>query len=1206
MKLILLIVSIPMLNSYGQDVSFNSYSGQQEISSTGSITLTSGFHVPAGQNLRVFIANIASQSLASTPSANQNYIITNTYQKAYTTPPSNPTTADVIQEVEYFDGLGRPLQHITTKGSPSFKDVVLPVEYDGFGRESKKYLPYSATGTAGSFRPSAATAQATFYNAPPTGVPTSAHPYSVTVFENSPLNRVLEQGAPGNFWQPSNNGITGSGHTIKTEFTTNNQTAFTDIANTKRVALYGVNLAADGTPSLKLNGVYGAGQLYVYVTKDENWKPADGRAGTSEEYVDKEGRTVLKRTFNKKYDSSVEMLSTYFVFNDFGDLTYVLPPGRTGEFDPDTGTLPTSAQLNNFCYQYRFDGRRRMVEKRLPGKDVEYLVYNKNDQVVLTQNAIQRAKSPKEWTFTKYDAFGRVVMTGRYITTLSNRTDLQGLVDVHTPLWEDPHATNATRYTNTSFPNGNGAEVYSFVYYDDYDLPTDCPAAWRTLASSYTPMTKTLQTATKTKIIGSTDYLWDVNYYDDRGRVVRTNSQHHHGGTDITVNTYDFPGRVTSMTRTHSKGSTSTTVKERYEYDHQGRLVNTYHQVNTQPEVLLASNTYDEVGMLLTKELHSEDEGSTYLQKLDHRYNIRGWLTSINGTSLNTTENDLFGLEIKYTDEDRLLGVHPGYYNGNIAEVIWNTGRTNKPRAYAFQYDNLNRLLSADYRAHHGNWTTDTENGRFTEGGLAYDKMGNIQQLKRFGTTGTASFGAMDDLEYTYTGNRLLKVNEKATGNRSYGFKEPTPTGANEYTYDVNGNLKTDINKGITAVNYNYLNLPEQVSIGGNNISYLYTAEGTKLRKTVGTNVTHYIHGIHYNGDQIHFIQTAEGRVLRSPSTGQYTYEYHLKDHQNNVRVAFDKNTSTGKARIIQEDSYYPFGMVFNSYSYGDKNNYLFQGQEIQSEYGLDWSHFKWRMHDAAIGRFISIDPLATEYTHNSPYAFSENRVINGVELEGLEYMTTGYSYNAKGMAQIMATSQKSTMTEMQRNEKASMEIDMIPFVGDAKGFVEAFTGRDMVSGDRLSGVNRALGLIFLSELRVVGKVGDVVSNASRVLATGKWVETAESMSKAAASYQKQITGVDAGKSFKLNGVKFDGVTNNGVLKDAKSGMENFVDGKGGFKSFFGGQEKIIKQANSQIKAANGTKIQWHFENKDVLDSYQKLLEDNNIKGIDLVHTPRQ
>lgn len=968
-----------------QHITVNSYSGQSTISATGSVTLLPGFHVASGQNVHIFITTgvPAPQPLATAPSGNQNYILTTIYRKPYTSPPSNPTTDDAMQTIAYFDGLGRPSQTIAVKGSASFKDLVMPIEYDAFGREAKKYLPYTATGTAGAFRTNAATAQGSFYNSPPTAVQGSPNPYSQTVFEPSPLNRITEQGAPGADWQPQSGSIPNSGHTVRTEYGTNNTTVFTDLTNTRRVARYGVSLATDGTPTLTLNSAYAANELYVTVMKDENWKQADVRVGTNEEYMDKQGRVVLKRSFNRKPDNSVEMLSTYFVYNDFGDLAYVLPPGRDSEFNPDTGTLPNTTQLNNFAYQYRYDGRRRMVEKKLPGKGVEYIVYNKLDQVVLTQDAEQRAKSPKEWTFTKYDAHGRVVMTGRYTTTATTRTAVQDAVDAHTPAWETPNTANTSGYANTSFPNGNGAEVYTYAYYDSYDLPSDCPTAWKTPGSGYSAMTHGKRTATKTKVLGTTTYPWSVEYYDNWGRVTKTNSQHHHGGTDAVVTALNFNGQPTSTTRTHTKGSATTTVQERYEYDHVGKLLNTFHRVNSQPEVLLAANTYNETGQLITKQLHSENNGGSYLQKLDYRYNIRGWLTQINGRALNTAENDLFGLELKYTDGERLIQAHPGQYNGNIAEMVWNTSRANKPRAYAFSYDRMNRLLSADYRAYGTNWTGDAENGRFSEGGIVYDRQGNIRQLRRYGVNGASTFGIMDDLEYFLTGNQLSRVNEKSTGNRTYGFKEPTPSGNPEYTYDGNGNMGTDVNKGITSIAYNYMNLPTQVNISGNTIAYQYTANGVKLKKTAGGAVTSYIGDIHYEGDNISFIQTEEGRLLRNTGNGLYIYEYHLKDHLGNVRVAFDKHPSTGVARLIQEDSYYPFGLKFNSYVVGTENKYLYNGKELQDEAGLAWYDYGARMYDPVIARFGTVDRFAEKYYGLTPYQYAANNPILNIDVNG-------------------------------------------------------------------------------------------------------------------------------------------------------------------------------------------------------------------------------
>ncbi|MFN7236092.1 MAG: RHS repeat domain-containing protein, partial [Cyclobacteriaceae bacterium] len=119
-----------------------------------------------------------------------------------------------------------------------------------------------------------------------------------------------------------------------------------------------------------------------------------------------------------------------------------------------------------------------------------------------------------------------------------------------------------------------------------------------------------------------------------------------------------------------------------------------------------------------------------------------------------------------------------------------------------------------------------------------------------------------------------------------------------------------------------------------------------------------------------------------------YVYIYLSNESPTLVDVFFDdfKVTHT-KSPVIQAEEYYPFGLVFNSYSRENSvaQDFKFQGQEHQDELGLNWDSFKWRNHQPEIGRFFNVDPLAEKYYYNSPYAFSENHVTSHVELEGLE-----------------------------------------------------------------------------------------------------------------------------------------------------------------------------------------------------------------------------
>src|SRR3546814_3356562 len=205
-----------------------------------------------------------------------------------------------MRDITYYDGLGRPIQEVAVvaSGGLGYRDVVTPVVYDGLGRQYRDYLPYgTATGSGGAFKASAVSLQATYYNSPPAGVvqigASGGTPsFGERKYEASPLNRVTEQGAPGTSWRLGSR-TTSGGRTVMGAHVTNDVVTGFGV-NSRRVARYGVTLSAAGTPTLTLatGAVYAAGELYVTITRDENWlsEAVDGRNGTVEEYADKQGR----------------------------------------------------------------------------------------------------------------------------------------------------------------------------------------------------------------------------------------------------------------------------------------------------------------------------------------------------------------------------------------------------------------------------------------------------------------------------------------------------------------------------------------------------------------------------------------------------------------------------------------------------------------------------------------------------------------------------------------------------------------------------------------------------------------------------------------------------------------------------------------------------------------------------------------------------
>jgi len=306
-----------------------------------------------------------------------------------------------------------------------------------------------------------------------------------------------------------------------------------------------------------------------------------------------------------------------------------------------------------------------------------------------------------------------------------------------------------------------------------------------------------------------------------------------------------------------------------FTYDHAGRLLKTSHSLNGATAVVLTKNRYNAVGQLVDKNLHSTDNGTTYKQSVDYRYNVRGWLTSINNADLTqgTTNDDaagygkdLFGMELIYNLADAALS-NVAQYNGNISAVKWSNNLTQgtvKERGYNYTYDAMNRLLAATYKENTIAWTASTA---FHENGLSYDLNGNIKTLNRKGAAGTT----IDQVTYTYAGNQLVNVSDAA--DVSKGFADIV--NATDYTYDTEGSLITDGNKGVTAVLYNFMNLPEKITkTTGDYVVYSYDAMGRKLSQQVydPSNVlkkkSDYAGEYFYENDTLKFINHEEGRIV--------------------------------------------------------------------------------------------------------------------------------------------------------------------------------------------------------------------------------------------------------------------------------------------------------------------------------------------------------
>ncbi|WP_282088455.1 DUF6443 domain-containing protein [Aquimarina algiphila] len=908
--------------------------------------------------------------------SDKNYVHTTVPQTAVTiTDMENVSCANAndvdntIESVTYYDGLGRPIQQRAIKASPDGKDIATHMQYDAYGRQAKQHLPFEANNTVGSYKTVDVNTDINAYykntysdDFP--GITTNlgdVNAYSESVFEASPLNRVTEQGAPGKAWKADPNSDTD--HTIKFDWGTN---ASNEVVN------FTVSFTGGDTekPELVQNNHYAANQLYVTITKDENWTPADGDLHTTKEYKDKQGRVVLKRTYASTPSVPSEAHDTYYVYDRYGNFTYIIPPKVT------TNDGVSTNELTELCYQYKYDYRNRLIEKKIPGKGWEYIIYNTLDQPVLTQDANLRAKN--RWLFTKYDAFGRVAYTGLIengstVALLRSRVS-SSTYEIYETKTPSPITIAGTLvyYTKDAYPVSI-YKVLTINYYDDYTFDIDGLTSPGTIyGKTIDTNTKSLPTGSKVCVLDTNDWITTVTYYDDKSRPIYVASKNEYLNTiDIIESKLDFVGKVEETTTRHTKGSNATIVTiDQFTYDHMGRLLTQTQKINAQDTEQIVSNTYDALGQLKQKDVGgvaNASEANSPLQNVNYKYNVRGWLKTINDGT--TTNGDLFGFALEYNTATNPL------YNGNIAATSWQTANDNVTRSYAYTYDALNRITNAV-----------SSSGNYDLSGISYDKMGNILSLNRTGHLNEAAttFGVMDNLGYTYdAGNKLLKVTD--TGNTTFGFKDGTNTN-DDFTYDDNGNMVIDRNKGIAGITYNHLNLPKTVSIsnseGTGNITYIYDATGVKLKKIApsGSSLTEteYAGNYIYKNDQLQYMSTPEGYA--TPEGNSYRYVYQFKDHLDNVRLSYTKNDA-GTLEIIEENNYYPFGMKHKGYnntvsSLGSSTaqKFKYNGVEQEEALGLDLYEMPFRQYDPAIARFNGIDPVI-HYSMSTFTAFDNNPV---------------------------------------------------------------------------------------------------------------------------------------------------------------------------------------------------------------------------------------
>ncbi len=926
---------------------------------------------------------------------------------------------------QYFDGLGRPISSIRENYTPNYSHQKNNITYDAIGRQDRAYQPFESSSTG--------------YEAIASTVPRSDKPYMNTVYEASPLSRPAKK-------------YMEDGNYIEMQYGTNN--ADYPVRQFDITAGTGGNFYTIA-PTASYNGFYPDNSLYRVTTWDENANTAEPKKGRIDIFKDKVGRTILTRKFVKGAGGAYKDVDTYNIYDDYSNLIAVIPP--------DVLTSTGSISAYTLIFQYKYDIQNRLSSKWIPGADAQELYYDNRDLVVLVQDGKQRVEN--KLLATIYDPLGRPIKTGFVpISTVgTTRTAVESYINTNNGV--PATAISATDVLmETSYMPNKSLVAQTKARVLGNKLSTDADF----VVTNY-------EYDTYGRLNGTTSNSHTNQYtsmYFPQNDADKPYSNFHSWvGPD---NQY----KVTLQYNYYDNGLRPTNTY------HSIVLDNTWSNITYQR--LVSNLKYDYKDRLIEKNLAGKFDWNTwsmkYVQSIDYEYNNRGWLTKMNkgylpeanwydvfypviscaepfnwyfagspsfaNPNLHEGDNnpDLFAMELRYDNPNSAFpGSISAQKNGNIAQMQWQVaGRA--MQGYSFAYDELDRLLEGNYTDinNPSNWIglpQYTYDNKYKEKIVYEDSRGNINKIIRNGLdkneiwqnnpygTMCGSFGEIDNLSFTYqpnSKNRVKNITDASTLPFNplvkHGFE--AKANAADYEYDENGNLKKDDHKSITAIEYNYLNLPTKITFTDNrSIEFIYDAMGKKWRKTVKQtgqydDIRDYIDGVEFKSvvennaivmkaDLIHFTEgyaQFDANTISNYSWQGWVYKYALKDHLGNTRVTFsDKDddgiVSASTTEIEQVNHYYPFGLNMEGPWSGaaGQNKYQYNGKQWNDDFNLGWNDYGARFYDPAMGRWNAVDPLSEKNYTSTPYNYVTNNPMKFIDPDGMQEESTDVRKNKDG-----------------------------------------------------------------------------------------------------------------------------------------------------------------------------------------------------------------
>lgn len=827
-------------------------------------------------------------------------------------------------DLTYYDGLGYAEQEVGIRAvANGTADLVRPIVYDLHHRETHKYLPFARTNGNGEYDPAAIVHQEEFYRNKFDLGSITPYAYVLEEYEPSPVGRVLESRKPGSEFQT-------------TERSVRNNYFANDASAVLRLDVDAVS------QNLKVNGFYAENMLSGVKTVDE-----DG--AVSIVYTDKEGHTVYEERQLRGEGDVVDRIVTRYVYDDCGRLSWVVTPEGVDRLTQGASYAATSDLARNYCYFYRYDEYGRQIEKQMPGREPEYLVYDRRDRLMMSQDGNMRTK--KQWMIYRYDDLSRLTLQSLATDTstdqaLRHKEFCDAFNSLNPPALYTGPSTTVQKYAYDHYGWFNDPAL-AFEHVDGLTRENGT-----SLQDSEVRGYKTYEQLAVLTADDIQDYHDRAFYYDYKGRVIQTVEKDSRGNILRTTSRYDLIGNLLAQRESYTHGGTTDVLDRTFEYDSRSRMTKETAQFNDGEQAVVAY-TYDDLGQLTGK---TYGTGAHAIHETMD-YNMQGWLTE--------KSSELFEMRLDYfeTYRDWLM---PSY-TGNIVTWWWQhkniDGSTNGDEyAYGYCYDDLSRLTAAQQ------FWSDSEGPEdsFTEKGITYDKNSNILTLNR------SSLSSEDarSYQFSYNGNQRVK---ETNSNSLYG-------------YDANGNISGDALSGL-EISYNLLNLPSKMYGWGDYSDYYrYLADGTKILHEYSDGQQDEYRGslVYYSNGEFS-VPFGGGRLVSEGNTTEA--HYFLTDHLGSTRVVA-KVTPTGRIDLDRKD-YYPFGKEWTQSGMPTSSNrYMFSGKERQDIESDDCVttplyDFGARFYDPDGVCFLQQDPLMEKYYSIGQYNYCVGNPIKFADHDG-------------------------------------------------------------------------------------------------------------------------------------------------------------------------------------------------------------------------------